>query len=379
LKHGQNELPRHEETMTIDELETPALVVDLDTMEKNLARMGAYVQQHGLKLRPHAKTHKSSEIARMQIASGAWGVTVAKSTEAEVMAKGGIDHLLLAYPVYGPQKLERLTAIARQGAHLTIAIDDARTLEPLAAAAATANVQFDILTELNVGMNRCGLAAPEDVLALAQKIDSMPGVRFAGLNLYPGHIWAKGEEQLAMLRSVDAHATAVIALLKEHGLDCTVVSGGSTPTAFQSHHVKSLTEIRPGTYVFNDRNTMDTGACALEDCALRVLVTVVSTAVDGWIVVDSGTKTLSSDRLHSGNQQFHGLVIEDPGMQIERLSEEHGQINLVNARARPHIGDRLSIVPNHVCATVNMHDRIWYHRKGEVLGSWSIAARGCVR
>lgn len=365
--------------MRIEELDTPALCVDLDKLENNLARMGSYVQQHGLKLRPHAKTHKIPEIARMQIDSGAYGLTIAKSTEAAVMAEAGIDHLLMAYPVYGAQKLKRLTEIARKGTHLTIAIDDANTLQPLAEAAAAAGVTFDILAELNVGMNRCGLAAPEDLLALAQAIDRAPGVRFAGLNLYPGHISAKPEEQQEHLRAVDECASSVIQQLAASGLACEVVSGGSTPTAFQSHHVRSLTEIRPGTYVFNDRNTMDAGACTLDDCALRVLVTVVSTAVDGWIVVDAGTKTLSSDRLISGNQRFHGLIVEDPAMQLERLSEEHGQINLVNASTRPRIGDRLSIVPNHVCATVNLHDRIWYHRDGEVLGSWNVAARGCVR
>jgi D-serine deaminase-like pyridoxal phosphate-dependent protein len=365
--------------MTIHELETPALCVDLDVLENNLARMGRYVRQHGLRLRPHAKTHKIPEIGRMQIESGAYGLTVAKSTEAAVMAGAGIDHLLLAYPAYGAAKLQRLTELARNGLHLTIAIDDERTLQPLAEASSAAGASFDILAELNVGMDRCGLARPEDMLALAQKIDSTNGVRFAGLNLYPGHIWAKPTEQEAMLRSVDEHAAAVIELLARHGIACEVVSGGSTPTAFQSHLVRSLTEIRPGTYVFNDRNTMDAGACTLEECALRVLVTVVSTAVEGWIVVDSGTKTLSSDRLISGNQQFHGLVTEDPGMQLERLSEEHGQINLENAQRKPRVGDRLSIVPNHVCATVNLHDRIWYHRKGEVLGSWTVAARGCVR
>ncbi|MES2391626.1 MAG: alanine racemase, partial [Acidobacteriota bacterium] len=324
--------------MTIDELETPALCVDLDKLENNLARMGRYAKQHGLKLRPHAKTHKTPEIARMQLQSGAYGVTVAKSTEAAVMAEGGIDHLLLAYPAYGAQKLQRLTEIARKGTHLTVAIDDASTLEPLAAAANAAGVQFDFLAEVNVGMNRVGLGDPADIVALAQKIDSTPGARFAGLNLYPGHIWARGDEELALLRSVDEHTASVITRLAESGLTCEVVSGGSTPTAFQSHHVRSLTEIRPGTYVFNDRNTMDIGACTLDDCALRVLVTVVSTAVDGWIVVDSGTKTLSSDRLISGAQSFHGLIVEDPRMQIERLSEEHGQINLENTTTRPKIG-----------------------------------------
>lgn len=365
--------------MTIDELETPALCVDLDTLENNLGRMGNYVRRHGLRLRPHAKTHKIPEIGRLQIDSGAYGLTVAKTTEAAIMAEAGLDHLLLAYPAYGEAKLKRLTKLASNGLHLTIAIDNERTLAPLAAAADATGVRFDILVELNVGMNRCGLAAPEDILALAQKIDRANGVRFAGLNLYPGHIWAKPDAQQLLLRSVDERAASVIELLARHGIACEVVSGGSTPTAFQSHHVRSLTEIRPGTYVFNDRNTMDADACTLDDCALRVLVTVVSTAVDGWIVVDAGTKTLSSDRLISGNQQFYGLVTEDPAMQIEKLSEEHGQINLEHTRSKPRIGDRLSIVPNHVCATVNLHDRIWYHRKGEVLGSWIVAARGCVR
>jgi D-serine deaminase-like pyridoxal phosphate-dependent protein len=365
--------------MNINELETPALCVDLNKLEKNLTRMGQYVQQNGLKLRPHAKTHKIPEIAHMQLRSGAYGVTVAKTTEAAVMAESGVDHLLLAYPAYGKEKLNRLTEIARNGTHLTIAIDDASTLEPLAAAAAAAGVRFDILAELNVGMNRCGLADPKDILALAQKIDSAPGTRFAGLNLYPGHIWARPDQQQEQLRLVDEHASVVIEMLAVHGLSCEVVSGGSTPTAFQSHLVRSLTEIRPGTYVFNDRNTLDAGACAIDDCALYVLVTVVSTAIEGWIVVDSGTKTLSSDRLISGAQSFHGLVVEDPAMQLERLSEEHGQINLEHARTRPSIGDRLSIVPNHVCATVNLHDRVWFHRNEEVLGSWTVSARGCVR
>lgn len=365
--------------MTIDELETPAICVDLDILQNNLARMGEYVRKHGLRLRPHSKTHKIPEIGRMQIDSGAYGLTVAKSTEAAVMAEAGIDQLLLAYPAYGEAKLKRLTELVRYGLHLTIAIDDKRTLEPIAAAAGAAGVSFDILAEVNVGMNRCGLAAPEDILSLAQAIDRARGVRFSGLNLYPGHISAKPAEQESLLRDVDAHTMAVIELLARNGIACEVVSGGSTPTAYQSHHVHSLTEIRPGTYVFNDRSTMDAGACTLDDCALRVLVTVVSSAVRGWVVVDAGTKTLSSDRLSSGNQQYHGLVIEDPAMQLERLSEEHGQINLGHARSSPRIGDRLSVVPNHVCATVNLHDRIWYHRNGEVLGSWRVAARGCVR
>jgi D-serine deaminase-like pyridoxal phosphate-dependent protein len=364
--------------MTLYEIETPALCVDLDTLEKNLQRMGHYVKDHGLKLRPHTKTHKIPEIAAMQIAAGAYGLTVAKSSEAAVMAAAQMPNLLIAYPVYGRHKWIRLAEIAAGGTEITVAIDDATTLSGLSSAAAEKNVLINILVEVDVGMHRCGFQSSTSVLDLARKAADSPGIHFAGLNLYPGHIWATGEEQGRELMEVSAVVEEVTGALAGAGLSCQVVSGGSTPTAFQSHLVRALTEIRPGTYVFNDRNTLDAKACQLSDCALEVVVTTVSRAIPGYVVVDGGSKTFSSDRLLSGAQSGFGLVSAAPSLVLERLSEEHGQIRVPEGERRPEIGDKLRLIPNHVCAAVNLHNRLWYHRKGEILGSWNIAGRGCV-
>jgi D-serine deaminase-like pyridoxal phosphate-dependent protein len=361
----------------IDQLETPAVVVDLDVLEANIARLASYAQRHGLRLRPHTKTHKTPAIAQMQVASGSHGITVAKTGEAEVMAKSGLDNILLAYPVFGENKLAKLAALALK-TKITIAVDSAVTAEALSRAAQSAGSTLDLLVEIDVGMRRCGVGSPEDAETLAKRIDSLAGLRFAGLNLYPGHIWVPPAEQVEPLRALTAKVAEVLDRLSRSGLSCEVVSGGSTPTALQSHQVAGLTEIRPGTYVFNDRNTLGVGACSLADCALRVLVTVVSTAVPGRAIVDGGSKTFSGDRLLSGTREGFGLVLEFPEILFESMSEEHGHLNTTTSAQTLRIGNRLSILPNHVCACVNMHDRLYYHRKGVVEGCWEVAGRGRV-
>lgn len=363
--------------LTIDKLETPALIVDLDILEANIARMSDYARHHALRLRPHTKTHKIPAIAQMQIASGSHGITVAKSGEAEVMAKAGLDNILLAYPIFGEKKLRRL---ARQALEkkITIAIDSAVTAEAISQAAHSAGSTIDLLVELDVGMRRCGVASAEEAEKLAKVIDKLPGTRFTGLNLYPGHIWVPPAEQMAPLREVSAKLAEVLDRLSRSGLGCEIVSGGSTPTALQSHFIEGLTEIRPGTYVFNDRNTMGVGACSLADCALRVIVTVVSNAVPGRAIVDGGTKTFSSDRLLSGTREGFGYVCEYPEILFEGMSEEHGHLKISESAHHLAVGERLSIIPNHVCACVNLHDRIWFHRNGVVEGAWEVAGRGRV-
>ncbi len=228
-------------------------------------------------------------------------------------------------------------------------------------------------------MRRCGVASPEDVTALAASIAKLPHVKFAGLTCYPGHIWNHPNEQAHALQAASEKIDAAISRLSSAGFECEVVSAGSTPTAFSSHFVQSLTEIRPGTYVFNDRNTMGVGACERDQCAVRVVTTVVSTAVPGRAVLDGGTKTFSSDRLLSGTQAGFGEVLEDPSIVFESMSEEHGQLDISRSDTKLSVGDKLSVIPNHVCACVNMHDRIWYHRNGIVEGSWEVAGRGKVR
>jgi D-serine deaminase-like pyridoxal phosphate-dependent protein len=361
----------------IDQLETPAVIVDLDVVEANIARLAHYAQQHGLRTRPHTKTHKTPAIAKMQIASGSHGITVAKSGEAQVMAEAGLDNILLAYPIFGEQKLHRLATLALEK-KITIAVDNAVTAEAISAAAQSAGSTIDLLVELDVGMRRCGVGSAEDAEKLAKFIDALPGVRFAGLNFYPGHVWAAPAEQAESLQKVSTMVADVLDRLSRSGLPCEVVSGGSTPTALQSHQVAGLTEIRPGTYVFNDRNTLSMGACSLDDCALRILATVVSTAVPGRAIIDGGTKTFSSDRLLAGTREGFGYIPEHPDVLFEGMSEEHGHLN-IEASAQPFkVGDRLTIVPNHVCACVNMHDRIFYHRNGTVEEVWQVAGRGRV-
>jgi D-serine deaminase-like pyridoxal phosphate-dependent protein len=364
--------------MKVTELETPAVVVDLDVLEGNLQRLAAYARQHNLKVRPHTKTHKIPAIAHMQREAGCHGITVAKSCEAVVMAEGGLDNILVAYPILGEAKANRLAELARNR-RITVAVDSLAAAEGISKAAATAGTLIQLLVEMDVGMRRCGVSSPEEVRSLAAVIKNLPNVAFAGITCYPGHIWSRPEEQSAALGMVSDKIDAALGHLSAAGFECEIVSAGSTPAAFNSHLVRSLTEIRPGTYVFNDRNTMGVGACERSQCALTVMTTVVSTAVPGRAVIDGGTKTFSSDRLLSGTQMGFGEVAEDPTLVFESMSEEHGQLDVSRSDTKLSVGDKLSVVPNHVCACVNMHDRIWYHRNGVVEGSWQVAGRGKVQ
>lgn len=362
--------------MTIEDLETPALVVDLDILSANLDKVAAYTRRHALNLRPHTKTHKIPEIARMQMESGCSGITVAKSGEAAVMAAAGLDNILVAYPVVGQAKAKRLAELARER-KISVAVDSLTAAQGLSEAANAAGTTLTILVEVDVGLRRSGVT-PEAAPQLAMSIDQMPNVKFGGLTIYPGHIWASPDEQGRELGKVAEKLGEVLDRLSKRGLECEVVSGGSTPSALNSHLVSRLTEIRPGTYVFNDRNTMGLNACEISDCALRVSVTVVSNAVPGRAIVDAGSKTLSGDRWLSGDRVGFGYIVEDPNIPIEAISEEHGHLDLARAAWIPRVGDRLSIIPNHVCTCVNMHDRVWYHRKGIVEGYWNVAGRGKV-
>ncbi len=364
--------------MQIDELDTPAVVVDLDILEKNLNRLAGYCNQHNLRLRPHTKTHKIPEIAKMQIHSGAWGITVAKVGEAEVMAAAGLDNILIAYPVLGQSKLERVMKLA-QSHKITVSLDSSEALAGISQAAARAGCSLGILVECDLGMHRCGLQTPDEVLNLAQQVTRLPGVRFAGILFYPGHVWTLPADQPAALKTVSERLAEFLQKLDRQSFHCEVVSGGSTPTAYKSHLVAGLTEIRSGTYVFNYRNTLDIGGCSLDDCALKLQVTVISNAVPGKAMIDGGSKTFSGDRLLSGAKTGFGLVLEYPDIRFESMSEEHGHLDLTSSSRRPEVGERLSILPNHVCTCVNMHDTMWFHRKGVVEGSWTVAGRGRIR
>lgn len=358
---------------TLQNIPTPALVIDAAAVRRNIDRLARYSASHGLKIRPHTKTHKSKKLARMQIDAGAGGLTVAKVGEAELMAEVH-DDLLLAYPAVDPARTSRLAELARTKT-IRVAVDTAYAAEQAAAAAAAAGVTLGLLADIDVGMHRTGVATPADCLALAQHISRLKGARLDGILCYPGHVWTPADQQGPMLAAVAAILDETLELWKRSGLKAGIVSGGSTPTAYQSHLIKAYTEIRPGTYVYNDMNTLRGGWCALEDCAARIVCTVVSDAVKNQIVLDGGTKTLTSDRSLIAPDSGHGMIVEYPQAKITRLSEEHAQVDVSACADRPRVGRRVTVIPNHICPCVNLQDAAWWMEDGR-LSRLPVDARG---
>lgn len=357
---------------TLDGLETPAAVIDVDRMEANLARVAHYAERYGLAWRPHVKTHKTPELAAMQIAAGAAGVTVATPAEAEVMA-GVADDILLAYPPIGEAKLRRLMALP-SGVRLTVGLDSAEALRGLAGAARDAGREVGVLVEVDVGMHRVGVQSPEEAAALASEAAEMDGIEYRGVMVYPGHIREHVSEQGPALEKLAADVGELLRVLAGRGLEPEVVSGGSTPTIWHSHLIPGLTEIRPGTNIFNDRTTVAVGACDWAECAYSLLATVVSTSVPGQAVIDAGAKALAKEELR-GEGGGYGAVLGRPEVVVKAMSEEHGLLDLSRTGWRPTVGDLVRVVPNHVCVSVNLQERLWGVRGDEAVESWTVAGR----
>jgi len=358
----------------LEEIPTPALVVEAAAVERNIKRLAAYGAEHQLRIRPHTKTHKSRMLAGMQIEAGAAGLTMAKVGEAEQMA-GVSEDLLVAYPAVDAARTTRLGALAREKT-LRVAIDTAVAVEALGQAARAAGSTIGILVEIDVGMHRTGVATAEESLNLARRVEKTSGLRLDGIMCYPGHIWAPADGQAPSLASVSAQLREALDLWASHGLRAEIVSGGSTPTAYQSHLVGQYTEIRPGTYIFNDANTVRGGFCEWKDCAARVVCTVVSDAVKNQFVIDAGTKTLTSDLCAPARESGNGYVVEYPEARISRLSEEHGQVDVSQCERRPKVGDRVTVIPNHICPCINLQDALWWQMADGSARPIPVDARG---
>jgi len=350
--------------------ETPVGYLDLDRVRANARRVASYAAEHGLTWRPHIKTHKSREVARIQLAAGAAGLTVATPREAEVMAPL-TDDLLLAYPPVGEARIRRLVRLP-DSVRLTVALDDEAVLGPLARAFHAVGRQVEVLVELDAGLGRVGLPHAEAVTTLARQVAACDGAGFRGILFYPGHVRMPQEEQAPHLAEVARRVGTVLDALEAAGLPPDVVSGGSTPTLWQSHHVPGMTEIRSGSCIFFDREAVDVGAATTSDLAYTVLATVVSTAVAGRAVVDAGSKALAKEVRGPGG---FGFVLEHPEVRVAGLSEEHGVLDLENSEWRPSIGDRVRLVPNHVCVSVNLQDRL-LGRDGETHRWIALEGRG---
>jgi D-serine deaminase-like pyridoxal phosphate-dependent protein len=314
-------------------------------------------------------------LARRQIASGAAGLTVAKVSEAEVMSAAEPDDLLVAFPIIGQTKLARLTQVARN-TKITVSLDSAFAARHLSDAARAAQVEIGVLAEVDVGLGRVGVAPGEALLQLAQVIEKLPHLRLAGIAFYPGHIKSMDESGQRALTQLSDLLRGILDDFRAAGIEIGIVSGGSTPTLYHSHEIRGLTEIRPGTYVFNDLNTIRSGACALEDCAASILATVVSTAQPGQMIIDGGSKTFSSDRLANSAEVTFGQLVEAPGARFHKMNEEHGFIDLSHAEAEFSVGDRVRVIPNHICVAVNLHEKVYGVRGDLVEEVWPVDARG---
>ena len=355
-------------------LETPALLVDVDRMHRNLDRGADYARQHQLSLRPHIKTHKSPLLAMEQLRRGAPGVTCATPFEAEVMSEVA-DDILVMYPPVGAQRAARLASLAER-VTLTIALDSEVAAQEISRAATAAGQRVRILVELDAGMHRVGLPSPVDAVSLARKVADLPGLEFAGIAFYPGHVRGPVQEHGAQLAELSGFVAETRAAFAAADVPVGVVSAGSTPTIWETHQVPGITEMRPGTYIFNDRTTAEIGACAWDDCALTVLATVVSTAVPGQCVIDAGSKALGREPMRGGSAAGFGCLLSDREAVVMSMSEEHGIIDLGRTDWRPRVGDRVRVIPNHVCIVVHLADLVYGVRDQAVVSSWPVAARG---
>jgi len=355
-------------------LETPAVLVDLDRLDRNLARAATYAANHGLALRPHVKTHKAPVVASAQLRLGACGLTCATPREAEVMSEVCED-ILVAYPPVGAARAKRLAALP-PSVRLTVALDSEDAATEIARAARDARREVGVYVELDVGMHRVGTATVDAAVALARRVSESEGLRFDGIAFYPGHVREPLREQDAQLRELDTALSRALERFHEAGLPPRVVSGGSTPTLWRTHELPGVTEIRPGTYVFNDRGALASGACEWEDCALTVLATVVSTAVPGQAVIDAGTKALGREPVRGEPGEGFAQLLDHPEVLVSRMSEEHGILDLSRTTWKPVVGEMVRIVPNHVCIVVHLNDEVYGIRGERLERRWPIAARG---
>ncbi|MBN9305009.1 MAG: alanine racemase [Devosia sp. 67-54] len=349
----------------IDDLETPCVVIDLGRVEANLQRAQAHADANGYALRPHIKTHKLPRFAKRALALGAVGITVQKLGEAEVMADAGLTDIFLPYNLIGDKKLSRLKAL-NERIRISVTADSPETVAGYAAAfAAPGTKPLTVLIECDTGGGRCGVQSPAQALALARQIALAPGLRFGGLMTYP----PRGQAAAA-----DRWLGEAKTLLETAGIDVPVVTSGNSPDMWHTGD-SVVTERRPGTYIYFDRSQVGFGAARFADCALTVLTTVVSRPTPTRIVVDAGSKALSSDLL---GQTGHGAVQGHEEIVVTALSEEHGVIELDAPSDWPRVGERLRLIPNHACVVSNLFDRVNLLAADGTIEAVPVAARGRV-
>lgn len=345
---------------TIHDLETPSVLIDVARMTANIHRMQDYCNQHGLAFRAHIKTHKIPEIAQMQIDAGAVGIACQKLTEAQVFVDAGFRDIQIPYNIVGPQKTRRLADMALYN-RIVVSADHPYVVGGLADAARVNEMSLRVMVDLATEIERTG-AGPAQVIELAKRIDGEDHLHFAGILVYPSN------------PSIRPVLQEVLDGLHRAGIGVDSVSGGGTGAALSAHELTELTELRVGTYIFNDWTTVKQGWASLDDCAMTVLATVVSRPAPTRAILDCGSKTLTSEIFENG----YGHILEYPEAKIYRLNEEHAYVDLSECADTPVIGERVRVVPVHTCVVTNMHDVIYGVRGESVTELWTVGARGKV-
>lgn len=360
-------------------IETPGVVISLEAVESNITKMAEAIQKTGVQLRPHAKTHKLPQMAQRQLDAGAIGITVAKMAEAEVMAADGITDIFVAYPIVAMSKLERAVKLVQSGIRLIIGVDSLDGAQRVSQAAVKHGVQLEVRLEIESGLNRTGVDAA-DAPALALQISKLDGVLLGGIFTYRGAMLsgaatmdlkaAGHEEGRIMVQTAEAISAA--------GVEIRDISVGSSPTALYAAEVEGITEVRPGTYIYQDVMQAAFGLCETGDCAGAVVATVVSRPTPTRIVIDGGSKTFATD-VQPDKAPLHlkgfGHIVGDPDAVFERMNEEHGVIS-VKADSSYQVGDVIAIIPNHICSTINLHNFVYLQQADGTLVPTPVTARG---
>lgn len=360
--------------MTKYEIPSPAVIVDLDVTERNIERVAALTRKYGIKHRPHIKAHKSEYFARKQLEAGAVGVTVAKIAEAETMVEHGINNILIAYSIVGEEKLQRLKKL-HQTACVMATVDSPEAARGLAGIGSQEH-PLPVLIEIDCGTHRGGRQPGVDTLQFAVQLRDFKSLQIKGIFTYNGNLYhTENTEQLQGLVVQESQLLREAAAdLRRHQIPVEIISGGSTPALLALEELQGVTEIRSGNYLFNDVSGIQFGTAGIEDCALRVLATVISTPLPGYATIDAGSKTLTNDQSVRGEEC--GMVVGLPGVQLVALNEEHGYLRYDPDQVRVHIGERIEIIPNHACVLPNLCDRIYGARGDDVVQEITVDARG---
>ncbi|UKS26749.1 alanine racemase [Paenibacillus sp. HWE-109] len=365
---------------TLETLETPCLIIDTERMDHNIQTMAEKVNALQVKLRPHAKTHKMPAIALQQMEAGAVGITVAKVSEAEVMAANGVSNIFIAYPLVTPSKIRRAIRLSEQ-IELIVAVDSLAGAQRMEQIASEQGHSLQVRLEIDTGLRRTGVLF-DQAAALAADIARMPHLRLTGIYTFRGSL-VGGKSTLDVAAAGHEEGTLMVELaerLRAQGIAIADVSVGSTPTALYAAAVAGVTEVRPGTYVFHDRMQARLGVCDITDCAGSVLVTVVSRPSADLAIVDGGSKTFATD-VQPGTDPLQlrgfGYIMNLEDALLIRMTEEHGMIELgpLAQAANLQVGDTLRIIPNHICSTVNLHNQVVMQR-GHAYERVPVLARG---